>query len=159
LQWRDAREVTTWRYDGIYAIYNLNSLDIITALYLEPLLRLLGVLYVYAVCDEHGVLVGIFQLAHHGDTVELGLAMRPDLTGQGLGLDFVVAGLDFARMQFAPATFQLDVATFNRRAIRVYERAGFYPVRTFTKRLGGRKVEALEMRRSGYSRAARLPPT
>jgi [ribosomal protein S18]-alanine N-acetyltransferase len=51
--------------------------------------------------------------------------MRPDLTGQGLGIGYLLAGLQFARETFSPERFTLSVATFNERAIVVYERAGF----------------------------------
>jgi ribosomal-protein-alanine N-acetyltransferase len=64
-------------------------------------------------------------------TIDIGLGMRPDLTGRGLGLAFVDAGLAFARGQFASRRFRLFVLTFNERAIRVYERAGFTRVRQF----------------------------
>jgi RimJ/RimL family protein N-acetyltransferase len=76
------------------------------------------------------------------------LALRPDLTGRRIGLGFVEAGMDFARRTFAPATFRLDVATFNQRAIRVYERAGFTPGPRFIRytRLG--PYEFMEMTRA-----------
>jgi ribosomal-protein-alanine N-acetyltransferase len=57
--------------------------------------------------------------------------MRPDLTGRGLGREFLTAGLDFARRRFAPTTFRLAVAAFNQRAIRLYEKVGFQAVATF----------------------------
>ena len=44
--------------------------------------------------------------------------MRPDLTGQGLGAEFVRAGLRFAQDSYSPPAFRLTVATFNRRAIK-----------------------------------------
>lgn len=58
-------------------------------------------------------------------TVSVGLGLRPDLTGQHLGLPYVEAVLSFATTQFAPEAFRLFVLPFNTRAIRVYEHAGF----------------------------------
>jgi RimJ/RimL family protein N-acetyltransferase len=57
--------------------------------------------------------------------LDVGLGLRPDLTGCGLGLSFVLAGLDIALATFHPSQFRMSVDTFNRRAIAVYERAGF----------------------------------
>lgn len=95
---------------------------------------------------ESGALVGNYYFEQKGDVVEYGLGLRPELTGQGLGLEFFRAGLDFARARFSPATITLAVAAFNERAIRVYERAGFREtgrhVRTF-ERFG--EVEFVDM--------------
>ena len=65
------------------------------------------------------------------ETLDVGLGLRPDLTGRGLGLSFVRAGLDSATERFGPAALRLTVAVFNRRAVTVYERAGFQPIRQF----------------------------
>jgi ribosomal-protein-alanine N-acetyltransferase len=70
--------------------------------------------------------------------------MRPDLTGRGLGEDFVRAGLRFARETYSPPAFRLTVASFNRRAIRVYQSAGFEAVETF----GGTKEWLLMKRKA-----------
>jgi len=73
--------------------------------------------------------------------------MRPDLTGKGLGLAFVEAGLAFAREQFHPDYFHLFVYTSNERAIKVYEQAGFQRVRVFMRRNIQGESEFLEMKR------------
>jgi ribosomal-protein-alanine N-acetyltransferase len=145
LRWRDARQIRRWRYTEPYSVYDLNTPDMLVALYLSPLWRLAGVARFCAVRDEHGTLVGMFQFMRHGAAMEIGVALRPDLTGQGLGLDLVRAGLLYGVRHFQPVIFKLEVAAFNERARRVYERAGFRAVRSLPKRVGSRTLAVLEM--------------
>jgi ribosomal-protein-alanine N-acetyltransferase len=49
--------------------------------------------------------------------------------------------------RFRPRTFGLKVAAFNQRAIRVYERVGFTPVREFVQQTNGGDWAFLEMTR------------
>jgi [ribosomal protein S18]-alanine N-acetyltransferase len=63
------------------------------------------------------------EIANPSD-LDYGLGLRPDLTGQGLGLEFFRAGVAFARERYQPQRVYLHVAEFNERARRVYERAG-----------------------------------
>ena len=78
----------------------------------------------YAACDG-GELVGFYYFDVKDDAVEYGLGLRPDLTGRGLGLEFFRRGLEFGVARFGTTKVVLNVAAFNERAIRVYERAGF----------------------------------
>ncbi len=71
---------------------------------------------------------GLYQ---GGNTLDIGLGMRPDLTGKGAGQPFVKKGIEFARQNFQPETLRLSVATFNKRAISVYEKEGFIHDATF----------------------------
>jgi ribosomal-protein-alanine N-acetyltransferase len=112
---------------------------------LDPSLR--GEAY-WAVEDDAGELVGHFSFKPREEgTLEIGLGLRPDLTGRGLGGSFLAAGLAFAREQFSPEGFVLAVATFNVRAIKVYERAGFARVRVYMHATGGAEWEFVEMSR------------
>jgi RimJ/RimL family protein N-acetyltransferase len=110
------------------------------------------------VFDGGGALAGFFAYgpsatvpgghrahAYDGDALDMGLGMRPDLTGQGLGFAFVQSGLNFAMNNFSPARFRLTVATFNERAIRVYERAGFIRGKTFASETPNGEAEFLLM--------------
>jgi [ribosomal protein S18]-alanine N-acetyltransferase len=146
LRWNDARAISRWRYEGIYAFYDQEALPMLSLALFRPLLRALG-LEAFIVLDDASERIGIFTFTQRGNAIEIGLAMRPDLTGRGMGLDFVEAGLDFARTRYAPTRFTLDVATFNERARRVYERAGFKPLETFTRRINGGLHEFLAMYR------------
>jgi ribosomal-protein-alanine N-acetyltransferase len=79
--------------------------------------------------------------------VEVGLGLRPDLTGKGLGRRFLLAGLDFARRSFSPEVLRLSVPTFNKRAIKVYEGAGFVPARSYPHETNAGVHVFLEMER------------
>ena len=59
------------------------------------------------------------------DVIDIGLGMKPDLTGKGMGRTFFQAGIAFAVEKFKPKTFRLSVATFNKRAITLYKNIGF----------------------------------
>lgn len=96
----------------------------------------------FSVRDDGDRLVGFFQFENEGYTVDVGLGLRPDLTGRGLGAEFVRAGLAFARERFT-----LSVATFNVRAIRTYERAGFRRGEVYVHETNGGEHEFLRMER------------
>lgn len=147
----DARAIAAWHYDPPYAIYNAVNPDEIADLLDQRSPY-------YAARDGRGDLVGFFAYGTAGEVegfveprlygsdrvLTIGLGLRPDLTGRGLGLAFVEAGMSFAREQYSPAAFRLFVLSFNERAIRVYERAGFLAVRVFRRPDG---LEFTEMRR------------
>jgi RimJ/RimL family protein N-acetyltransferase len=87
----------------------------------------------FAAIDQSGELVGFYYFEQQEDTLEYGLGLRPDLTGQGLGLEFSKAGLEFGRERFRPTKIKLSVAASNDRARIVYERAGFTVVGRHTR--------------------------
>ncbi len=148
MRWRDIRAISRWRYPGQYAFYNVGVAPLVANMLAQTLLRLTSPAIYYTVLDERGAVAGIFSFVPvDKDTIEIGLGLRPELTGRGLGLAFVTAGLDFARARFHPKRFRLAVATFNERARKVYERAGFAPERVAMHTKLGQRYEALEMGR------------
>jgi [ribosomal protein S18]-alanine N-acetyltransferase len=141
----DAELIAAWRYPEPYSFYDWESDPDDLTEFLDATLRRGD--YV-AVEGVDGTVIGFFHYKRpHGATLEIGLGLRPDMTGRGLGRSFVEAGLEYARRRFAPVEFRLSVATFNRRAITVYERVGFAATRVFTHRTNGGEWEFVEMRR------------
>ena len=118
----EATLISGWHYEPPYDFYDATSDPDDLQELLDPKRRRDAY---FSVFDEGGILVGFFQFEREGRRVDVGLGMRPDLTGQGLGIGYLLAGLEFARRRFSPERFTLAVATFNQRAILVYERAGF----------------------------------
>lgn len=139
---RDAEAVSGWRYEEPYSFYDADADPDDLAELRDPEKRKGSY---FSVRDERSVLVGFFEFTASGSTVEIGLGLRPDLTGKGLGRGFLRAGMEFARRSFAAKDFRLPVAAFNRRAIRVYEKGGFRPVDTFIQETNGGRHEFLRM--------------
>jgi [ribosomal protein S18]-alanine N-acetyltransferase len=122
MQDAEAIEISGWHYEPPYDFYDATSDQDDLQELLDPERRKDAY---FSAFNEYGSLVGFFQFESDGTTVDVGLGMRPDLTGKGHGIEFLFAGLEFARRRFSPEGFTLSVATFNERAIQVYERAGF----------------------------------
>ena len=121
----DAAVVAGWSYPPPYDFYDASSDADDLAELLDHDRRAGRYL---AAFDGDGALVGFAQLTPAGGDVVIGLGLRPDLTGHGLGAGFLESVLAAARERSAPVRFTLSVAAFNRRAISVYERAGFVEV-------------------------------
>jgi [ribosomal protein S18]-alanine N-acetyltransferase len=138
----EAREISGWRYEQPYDFYDWTSDPDDLEELLDPERRK-GTYF--SVFDEEGALVGFFGIEAKDGSVDVGLGLRPDLTGAGRGLDFLLAGLNFARELHSPTRFTLAVATFNERAIRVYERAGFRRERVYMHHTNGGEFRFLAM--------------
>jgi ribosomal-protein-alanine N-acetyltransferase len=145
LEQANAEAVASWRYPEPYAFYDwVSDADDLAEL-LDPEARTRG--GYHAVESDDGELIGFVTCTEAAGVAELGLGLRPDHTGRGLGGAFLAATLDWARERYAPAEFSLSVAAFNRRAITVYERAGFEAVRAYRHRTNGGDWDFVELRR------------
>lgn len=134
--------IVGWHYEAPYTFYDMDQDAEDLAEFIDPS-NWPNVHY--AVQDEKGELVGEFAFQVDGDVLEIGLGLRPDLTGNGLGLDFVKAGMAFGERKFRPKQFRLLVATFNERAIKVYMKAGFKKDEVFLRKTNGGEYEFLRM--------------
>jgi RimJ/RimL family protein N-acetyltransferase len=118
--------IATWRYEPPYDFYDGDP---------DPVLNPERF---FQVLDDGDEVVGFLYFRNYGDTLEYGLGLRPDLTGQGIGPEFFRFGLDFGRGRFRPARVVTNVAEFNERARKVYERAGFCVTGRRVRRYEGR---------------------
>jgi RimJ/RimL family protein N-acetyltransferase len=121
-----AQEIAGWRYEFPYEWYDTATDPRRVELFANPARRE----GLRAVVDDDGELIGFFNFVPEGAEVRIGLGIRPDLTGRGLGSQFIGAGLQYAELEWAPKRFRLWVAWWNERALRAYRRAGFREVKT-----------------------------
>ena len=82
----------------------------------------------FAIDDFQGHLVGWLTLRNidpKSNSSVLGIALNPLWMGMGFGTDSLWAFLDYYFEEAGFAEMRLDVAAFNRRAMRSYEKCGF----------------------------------
>ncbi len=83
---------------------------------------------VWAIENERGTLIGRISLREIDQSkkqARLGISMGAPYLGQGYGTEALALFLDYFFGEFGFACMVLDVAAFNRRAVRCYERLGF----------------------------------
>ena len=136
----DVWAFAAWRYQPPYDVYNEPPPEEGAADYLAYFLE--PDYHFHAVYDERDELVAVCSFGPDGQVpggdyraegLDIGLGVRPDLTGQGRGAEFVRATVDFALTTFRPALLRVTIAAFNRRACRVWQRAGFKQSQTFRR--------------------------
>lgn len=147
----EAKKITGWRYETPYSFYNMEEDP-------ETIQELLDGSY-FSVLNQEEDLIGYFcygknaqvpgghqqGLYSRENIVDLGLGLRPDLTGKRMGLNFLNTGLDYARLNYSSSDFRLSVATFNRRAIALYEKAGFKKEEAFMSKVRDDEIEFMLM--------------
>ena len=142
----DAHAVAAWRYPGEYSFYDASADPDDLAELLDP--AQWGQRYFAADEITQHELTGFLEVTLTGREAEIGLGLRPDLTGRGAGESFVRTCLRFASAALGAQSYTLTVAAFNRRAITVYERAGFQEVECFEHFTNGGFHAFIRMARS-----------
>jgi RimJ/RimL family protein N-acetyltransferase len=133
---KEVRFFLTWRYEPPYDFYNLELLDEFDemAYFLDPANQF------HSITSKAGDLLAFCSFGRDAqvpggnyrfEALDVGLSVRPDLTGQGQGVNYANAVVDFARRTFAPPAYRVTIAGWNRRARRVWEKAGFEWVERF----------------------------
>lgn len=132
-----AVQILNWTYDAPYDFYNneLNS---------DSIKEMLDNDY-YVVLDDTDELVGFFCIgssaqvpvgsqfgAYSENFIDIGIGMKPELTGRGFGFIFFSLILQYIHANFENTPFRLTVAKFNQRAIHLYENLGFSKKMEFT---------------------------
>ncbi|MBY0216296.1 GNAT family N-acetyltransferase [Paenibacillus illinoisensis] len=146
-----ALQISKWQYEYPYSLYDMDSSE-------DSILELMNGEYYYAL-DEHDDLIGFicvggsarvpggYAVGIYTDLrkLDIGLGLKPDLTGNGKGQGFLLEVLSFLNNQFSGREYQLVVAAFNERAIKVYERIGFVKETHFMSKYEEKELEFISM--------------
>lgn len=116
--------IARWKYPGEYAIYNSLS-------YEEQKKRGFGFAnpenHLYSFYDGKE-LAGFINLNGEDPEVFFGIGVNPDCCGKGYGQQMTRMAWEISQTLFPGKPMYLEVRTWNKRAIRCYEKAGFHVV-------------------------------
>ncbi len=137
------REILTWRYAPPYDVYDLNvapeNVETEIAYFMAPETR-------FQQIERDGEPIAAFSLGDDGQVpggdysapaLDIGMGLRPDLTGQGLGRTLVETVTAYAIQSDNPPALRVTVAAFNARALRVWSGAGFEEASRFNAEHNG----------------------
>ncbi|MFC1927556.1 GNAT family N-acetyltransferase [Chloroflexota bacterium] len=126
--------VSNWHYDDVYSLYDMTADEDDLRIFMET----------------KNWQNTIRAVLNENDEFWLSLGLRPDLTGQGLGEEFVSECIRYAISQYKliKHTIKLAVALFNQRAIKVYQRAGFLETNKTVRDTHIGQVDFVEMEKN-----------
>lgn len=131
-----------WHYEEPYNFYDLQADIEDYEEFIHPETRK----NTYSVFRDDNELIGYITFNNNCDSIEIGLGMKPNLTGKGLGECFLNNSIMFTQTLFPSMNrITLRVASFNKRAIKVYKRCGFKEVGKITMDTNGSSYEFTEM--------------
>lgn len=141
----DARCICEWRYPSPYDRYRWPKWDQMVREekeFADPGIRATQYL---SVCGPDGRLAAYVQLFPLDRTTRIGLGLRPDLCGRGLGGEVIRLAVQESLRRRPDAEIDLEVETWNLRAIKAYEKAGFVAADAYSKRASHGIVHVLCM--------------
>jgi len=98
----------------------------------------------FSVFNEENRMIGYINLRNIRKimrTARLGIVFDPAVLNQGYGTDALRTAIDYFFNVLNLNTIFLDVAKFNKRAIRCYEKCGFKKIREYQARHSSLKEE------------------
>jgi len=133
-----ARDILGWRYPAPYDFYNPpdeRPAEDYVREFIKPEYQF------HAVLDGQNKFSGFCSYGVDGqvtggnysrEALDIGLGMKPELTGNGQGYHFFRSILHYALENFEVDHYRLTVANFNERALRLYKNFGFVHHEEFT---------------------------
>ncbi len=118
-----AEIVRSWEYEGDFVCYDTEK----NRISIDQVIRNRQ-FTCFAVTDEGDESVGFLAVTFDGEGVmEMVNFLNPDFMGEGIGQDFIAECTDFVieHFDYDKPVINLVVEHHNKRAIKVYERAGF----------------------------------
>ena len=123
------KEIISWKYEGQYEVYNMDSYDKLKQRGASILDVNKKDNYVCFFCDDE--LVGYTNISKKNDKeIFLGIGLSPKYCGKGFGKDILNKSIEEIKRRYKNVKISLKVRSWNKRAISCYMKAGFNIINT-----------------------------
>ncbi|WHY86761.1 GNAT family protein [Neobacillus novalis] len=134
----NAEKILSWKYEAPYDFYNNEcSIEAVWEMLNHSYTAILDnqdeVFGFFCIGDSAQVPIGADFGAYPQGYIDIGIGMNPKFTGQGKGLSFFKFILRQIYEVHGVVPVRLTVATFNTRAIHLYEKLGFVKEKEFCR--------------------------
>lgn len=131
------REFLTWKYEPPYEIYNYSPehFQEDLAYHLDPANNIYSMF-------RNDELIGYCSFGRDAqvpggdyseEALDIGLMIKPELTGHGQGSEFVKDAIEIALTKYNPRNLRVTILESNLRARRVWEKNGFKTIHSFSR--------------------------
>lgn len=128
-----ARKICNWKYEGIYSIYNFPDWDTLKKQRWGITIEEKRKNEFTALIDEGDNLCGYIKFIENKNFVLVGLGLKPSSCGQGLGDILMELLKNECKKRYGNKKIALEVRSFNKRAIKCYEKAGYEIIDVYQK--------------------------
>lgn len=134
-----------WKYEEPYSFYDMTADIEDYNEFVDENLRNKNEWFEVYVDNQ---LVGFLGLFIENENIDIGLGLKPDYCGKGIGKDFLNNIIDFINQNYIYNTLSMDVAVFNKRAIKVYQSCGFKQRSAFIQNTNDGEYEFVHLTRN-----------
>lgn len=140
------KEIVTWKYEGEYAEYNLESYESLRER--KSSMLDLNKSKNYTCYYSQNELIGYTNLVERDNgELFLGVGLAPKYCSKGLGKDLLIDTINKAKEKYTGKSIVLQVRSWNKRAIACYLKVGFEITKTeYVKDYKGKETEYVFMK-------------
>lgn len=125
-----AKQITEWKYNNEYSVYNLPSYEeCVNEKYRITLEDEKNNYKVYILNNEVVFYYNIKKI--YDDRICIGVGLKPEYCGKGLGAYFLNDCIKEIKNKFTNPILFVRVRSWNKRAIKAYEKVGFNILRSY----------------------------
>lgn len=136
-----AHEICSWKYTKPYHIYNFSSYEHALKENEEITDSDKRDKEFCGVFDDENNLCGFVHFNKLDNFIRLGLGLKPELCGIGIGNELMKIVLEEAKKREPSCLIDLEVLTWNERAFKLYIKSGFETVETYERKTPTGKSE------------------